>query len=227
MEQVCDFYLNAIENDRSHGIRTVCLDEMTGLQALHPVADLKPTRPGLIARQEFEYKRHGTLCLIGNFEVATGKVVYPTFSATHKTEDFLHHVQRTVASDRAARWVFVADNFNTHSTIPMVRWVHEFCSLDCDLGIERRRGILASKASRQRFLSDPSHQIRFQYVPKHTSWLNQIEIWFGILSRRVIRRGSFSSLEYLQEKVERFIDYFNETMGKPFRWTYTGRPLNI
>lgn len=227
MQAVCDVYLNAIENDRRHGLRTVCVDEMTGLQALHRIAPVKPTRPGLIARQEFEYKRNGTLCLIGNFEVATGKVICPTFAATHKTEDFLGHIQRTVSSDPTARWLFVSDNFSTHSTIPLVRWVNEYCSLNCDLGVERRRGVLATKSARQEFLSDPSHSVRFQYVPKHTSWLNQIEIWFGILSRRVLKRGSFSSTEHLQEKIERFITYFNETMAKPFRWTYTGRPLNI
>ncbi len=200
---------------------------MTGLQALERIAPSKPTRPGLVARQEFEYRRHGTLSLIGNFEVATGKLICPTLSRSHKTEDFLAHLQRTVASDPDAQWVFVADNYSTHSTISLVRWINEICSLHCDLGIERRRGILATKKSRQEFLSDPSHRIRFQFLPKHTSWLNQIEIWFGILSRRVIRRGSFSSLENLQDKIQRFIEYFNTTMAKPYRWTYTGRLLNV
>jgi len=227
VQAVCDIYLNAIENYQRDGVRTVCVDEMTGLQALERIAPLKPTRPGLIARQEFEYERHGAICLTGNFEVATGKLICPTFGSSHNTEDFLGHVQTTVASDPHARWVFVADNFSTHSTIPLVRWVHDYCSLNCELGVERRHGILGSKASRQKFLSDPSHRIRFQYVPKHTSWLNQIEIWFGILSRRVLKRGSFTSLEHLQEKIERFIEYFNTTAAKPFRWTYTGRPLNI
>ena len=65
------------------------------------------------------------------------------------------------------------------------------------------------------------------YVPKHTSWLNQIEIWFSILVRRVIKRGSFTSESDLREKILAFIDYFNRTLAKPFKWTYTGRPLKV
>ena len=119
------------------------------------------------------------------------------------------------------------DNYNTHSTIPLVRWVNEYCCLNTDLGIERCRGVLHTKASRQAFLSDASHRVRIQYVPKHTSWLNQIEIWFGILSRRVLKRGSFRCAEDLTEKICRFIEYFNKNLSKPFKWMYTGRPLNI
>ena len=80
-------------------------------------------------------------------------------------------------------------------------------------------------ASRQAFLPDRSHRIRFVYLPKHSSWLNQIEIVFGIVMRRVLRRGNFQSTEALKERLLDFIDYFNRTFAKPFRWTYTGRPL--
>ena len=227
VQAVCDCYLNAIERFEKFGTRTICVDEMTGLQALERIAPTKPTRPGLISRHEFEYQRHGTMCLTGNFEVATGQVISPTFGARRTEQDFLDHIKRTVAIDSSAHWIFIVDNLNTHSTISLVRWINEFCELDCDLGVERRRGILGSMASRKEFLSDQSHQVRFQYLPLHTSWLNQIEIWFGILSRRVLKRGSFSSLESLQHRVEAFINYFNNTFAKPFKWTYTGRPLNI
>ena len=80
-------------------------------------------------------------------------------------------------------------------------------------------------ASRQAFLSEPSHRIRFVYLPKHSSWLNQIEVIFGVIMRKVVRRGSFSSVADLRAKLLNFIDSFNRVFAKPFRWTYTGRPL--
>jgi transposase len=94
-----------------------------------------------------------------------------------------------------------------------------------ELGKEGKSGVLKSVASRRVFLSEPSHRIRFVYLPKHSSWLNQIEVVFGVITREVIRRGSFTSLEDLRTKLLNFIAYFNRIFAKPFRWTYTGRPL--
>ncbi len=203
------------------------VDEMTGIQALERIAPTKPMKPGRVERIEFEYKRHGTQCLIGNFDVVTGEVVTPTVGATRTEEDFRMHIARTVATDPQAGWIFVADNLNIHCSEAMVRYVAEACELDVDLGKKGRKGILRSVASRKEFLTDPSHRIRFVYVPKHTSWLNQIECWFSILVRRVIKRGNFKSVEDLRAKILAFIDYFNKTLAKPFKWTFTGRPLNV
>src|SRR5258708_8743079 len=107
----------------------------------------------------------------------------------------------------------------------MVRLVARLCGIEEDLGKKGVRGVLKSMKSRQEFLSDLGHRIRFVYVPKHSSWLNQIEIVFGVIMRKVVRRGSFTSVADLRAKLQQFIAYFNEVFAKPFKLTYTGRPL--
>lgn len=196
---------------------------MQALERYHPT---KPMQPGLIERWEYEYKRYGTLTLIANFEVATGQVIAPTLGPTRTEEDFARHLRATVDSDPQAQWIFIMDQLNIHKSESLVRLVAEKCELDIDLGIKGQSGILQSMETRAAFLSDKSHRIRFVYTPKHTSWLNQVEIWFSILSRRLLKRGSFSSIDALQERVLAFIAYFNATLAKPFKWTYKGRPLS-
>jgi transposase len=225
VETVCDTYLRAPVLERTEGTHTVCVDEMTGIQALERIAPIKPMIAGKPARIEFEYERHGTLTLIGNFRVTTGELIAATIGPTRTEADFANHIEQTMATDPGASWVFVADNLNIHCSETLVLVVAEACAIEEPLGKKGVRGILRSVASRQAFLSEASHRARFVYTPKHSSWLNQIEVVFGVIMRKVVRRGSFTSVKDLRDKLVNFIDYFNRVFAHPFRWTYTGRPL--
>lgn len=207
------------------GVHTVSTDEKSGIQAVEATHPPLPMKPGLVERREYEYVRHGTQCVIANFEVTTGAVIAPTVGPTRTEVDFVAHVARTVATDPTAHWTFVVDQLNTHQSASLVEWVAAHCDLDDDLGVKGKAGILASMPTRKTFLSDPTHRIRFVYTPKHTSWLNQVEIWFSILVRRLLKRASFTSAANLRERILAFIASYNQTRAKPLKWTYTGRPL--
>jgi hypothetical protein len=224
VENICATYQQA-QALEEQGIHVASCDERTSIQALERIHPTLPAKPGFIERQEFEYERNGTLCLIANFFVATGRVMNSTIGPTRTEEDFAAHIRRTVAADPDAGWVFVVDQLNTHMSEQLVRLVAKLCGLDVELGAKGKRGILKSMKSRKAFLSDTAHPIRFVYTPRHSSWLNQVEIWFSILTRRLLKRGNFLSVDDLREKLLAFIEYFNAVLAKPFKWTYTGRPL--
>lgn len=208
-----------------HTVHVVSVDEKTGIQALERKYPTKPTKPGFDERREFEYIRHGVQCLIASFHVATGKVIESTVGETRTEEDFVAHIERTVDTEPEADWIFVMDQLNTHMSEKLVQFVAERCEIEDDLGIKGKSGILKTMPSRKAFLKNQDHRIRFVYTPKHCSWLNQVEIWFSILARRVLKRASFCSLEDLRQRLLAFIEYFNKVLAKPFKWTYTGRPL--
>ncbi len=220
---VCDVYAEAV-SAHQRGEHMLSTDEMTGIQALERAAPTKPLQPGQVEKREFEYVRHGTQALIANLEVATGQIVSPSIGATRTETDFVTHIAQTITTDPGAKWTIVLDQLNTHQSEGLVRLVAHLCHLPDELGVKDKAGILQSMASRAAFLADPSHRIRFVYTPKHSSWLNQIEIWFSTLVRRLLKRGSFTSMDDLRQRLLDFIAFFNRT-AKPYKWTFKGRPL--
>jgi len=218
--------LNAGSAYQYENTHTICVDEMTSLQANEHRAATRRARPNQIAKSECQYTRHGTLSLTGSWHVVEGQMIQTTINETRNNDDFAKHINRTIQIAPEANWIVVLDNLNTHSGEPVVRLIADLLGIDQEaLGDKKkRRGILGSMKSRREFLTDPRHRIRFVFIPKHSSWLNQIEVVFGVIGRRVMRHGSFTSQDDLKEKLTSFIDYFNATFAKPFNWTYTGRP---
>jgi transposase len=158
--------------------------------------------------------------------VARGQVDTIFCGDRRNEEDFVSHIKEVVESSiPTSRLHFVADNLNIHKSKSFVRYVAEAFDLDIDLGIKGKSGVVKSIETRESFLTDTSHFIVFHYTPIHASWMNQVEIWFSILVRKLLRRASFASINDLKAKVLAFVEYFNQTMAKPFKWTYRGRAL--
>ena len=174
VKKVCDIYADAIELKKS-GVHVVSCDEKSGMQALE--REITPMTSAHVERQDNSYERHGTQCLIANFDVATGKIVSPTIQETRTENDFEKHIEETIKTDPKAQWVFVMDQLNTHKSESLVLLVARLCELkDIDLGVKGQSGILKNMETRKTFLTNTEHRIRFIYTPKHASWLNQIEI---------------------------------------------------
>ena len=205
-----------------NGVHLISTDEMTGIQALERAYPTQSMIPGEVKRIEFEYIRHGTLSLIANWDIHKGQVIEPSIGPTRTEIDFANHITKTIDTDPEAGWIFIVDQLNTHQSESLVKLVASRCQIDIDLGVKGKKGILKSMKTRRAFLSDPSHRIRFVYLPKHTSWLNQIECWFSILTRRLLKRGEFTSIYDLSEQILKFIDYFNRTSAQPFLWKFQG-----
>ena len=174
-----------------------CADEKTSIQALERrFPDLPLRHPGELAKREAEYTRHGTRCLTAGFEVATGTVL------------------GLVTPNRPAP-VFIAflDLLNSH--VPVGQVIHLVVdNLNTHKGKEVRDWQAAHPG-----------RLQMHYLPFYASWLNQIEMWFATLVKRLIRRGDFASVDDLQARIHEFIETHNQCFAHPYRWTYTGDPL--
>jgi transposase len=174
----------------------VCLDEKTGLQATSALHKKLPMASGRVERREFGYKRHGVLALYAALKVHEGKIFGKT-EKKHTHVEFLSFVKEIYRKwGRKKELHFVVDNFSAHKTDEVKKWLE-------------------------------SHKkVHFHFTPTHASWLNQIELWFSILSRQLLSKKDFKSIEDLTKQVLKFIEEYNKN-SKPFAWTYSGKPLKI
>ena len=193
---------------------------MTGIQALERARPTLPMKPGMVDRPEYEYIRHGTQCLLAGFNVATGEV-FSVCQNHRKEADFVDFIKALENHHYGyTQLQIIADNLNIHQSESLVCHVAKRSGFDGCLGIKGISGILKNQISRAKFLSCKSHKIVFNYTPKHASWMNQIEIWFGILMRKVLKRGSFISTDDLKSKLTNFVDYYNKFYAHPYNWKF-------
>lgn len=222
MVLICHLILQAISLEKPR-LHLISVDEKTGIQALKRIAPDQPMQKGKSRRLEYEYSRNGTTCLMAAIDVGQGKLLNHRLHPRRKEEDFVIFIEQTVAQIPPGHQViFLADQLNIHQSESLVRWVAKQIHFEENLGIKGRKGILKSMKTRKEFLERPQHRIRFVYTPKHCSWLNPIENWFAKLQRHVIKYGDFSSVEELENKIERYIQYYNRCLAKPLNWKFKG-----
>jgi hypothetical protein len=212
-------HATAKEQYEIEGVNVVSTDEKPGIQALERDGVTLPTKIGQVECREFNYIRHGTQVVTANIHLATGQLITPTIADTRTEADFVEHVTRLIQSDPDAGFVILCDQLNTHKSESLVRFIAQTLGDNQILGEKGKSGILKSMQTRQTYLSDPTHRIRFVYTPKHCSWLNPIEVWFSILNRHVLKRGNFPSIQDLKEKIQRYITYYNEHLAKVWKWS--------
>jgi DDE superfamily endonuclease len=203
----------------TEGVHVVSVDEKPGIQALERDGTTLPTKADQVELSAFHYIRHGTQVLTGIMHLATGKLITPTIADTRTEADFVEHIARLIQSDSKAGFVIVCDQLNTHKSESLVLSIAKVLGDDQVLGEKGKGGILKNMETRQAYLSDPHHRIRFVYTPKHCSWLNSIEVWFSILTKHVLNPGNLTSREDLRQKIHRYVVYYNQYLAKVWKWS--------
>jgi hypothetical protein len=200
------------------GVHVYSVDEKMGIGAREHVNPKQQMKSGVSEKVDPEYKRQGVSGIIASLDVATGDIVHPLVQPTRTEVDFLSHIEGVIHLNEPDKHIFIADRLNTHMSESLVKMVAEYEGMDLtELGVKGKSGILKNKKSRMTFLQTETHQIRFVYPPKHCSWLNQIECWFSVITRLLLnKRASFTSRAQLEQKIHKFIDYYNEFLKKPF-----------
>ena len=228
VKEVCEIYLSS-EELAKEGVHIYSTDEKMALQALEHENPKQTMKPGQVEGIDPEYERHGTTGIIASRDVVTGEIVAPLIQPTRNEADYLFHIRSVLAVNPCDKHIFINDNLNTHKSESLVRFVAEIEGFDSSaLGIKGKSGILKNMETRAEFLTDNSHKIVFVYTPKHCSWLNQIECWFSIITRRLLnKRASFISVQELEQKIWDFIRYYNQFLKKPFRWNFKGKLLRV
>jgi hypothetical protein len=217
-KEVCGLYVKA-PTFYQQGRLLLCTDEKTGMQVLGRPFPTQPAQPGKPVKREFEYIRLGTQTMITTFVVATGEVVWD-LGQTRTSLDFRSHVLRVAKHfPDMKNFDWIVDNLNTHMSLELC----EMVAYLCDLPFHPKE--LKTMEQRRNWLADPEHKHVFHYLPLHGSWLNQVEMWFSVLARQFLRRGDFTSIKEFEERLWRYMEEYNLEKAHPYRWTYTGEPL--
>lgn len=217
-QDICQLYLDA-PRFHDQGRLVLSSDEKTGMQILQRKYPTLPAKPGHLEKREFEYIRHGTRALLTTFCVPTGQVIW-NLGPTRTSVDWVQHLEYVaVQFPLMKRFDWVVDNLNTHWSLEVCKWVAE-CS-----GIGFVAKELQTGPQRRQFLSDPNHKHVFHFTPIHGSWLNQVELFFSVLSRRFLKRGDFANAQSFEERIQTWLTAYNQNHAHPYRWTYTGEPL--
>lgn len=220
---VCHFILAAAKSENMN-LHVLSVDEKTGIQAIERFEATAPKSKGAHKRKEFEYKRHGTTTLIAATDVSDGKLFHAHLQPTRDEQDFANFIKHTVGLlPEMDKVVILADQLNTHISETLVRWIAESGGYGQeDLGEKGVKGILKNTQTRRDFLESEYHRVRFIFTPKHCSWLNPIENWFAKLQRHVIKNGNFLSVKELEDKIKRYIVFYNDRLAKTLKWKFKG-----